>query len=322
MLPKNYENFIKELTLDDAYNPPIKIRIPSLNSTSSWNKAHLLKRTGFGKLQNSSPSKILVTDLALIDFLTEMARVANIPYCFPQNNMWGPEMTRSQWEKRKNILSKQESKYGGRVDSKFCTAPADPNLQYVIIKVMTLATTVSGSKMKLIFTGHGIGGAYAFNTALTILTLEKAGLLTTYQFNRKFEMQVITFGQPRLGNNKFVEMIHKEKNQVKIYRVTNGNDYVSQFPKKTKDNKQYWHIDTEYWIPGIEDCDCGSMAGQKNENGLYRVYQCPGYFPNGQKQFGENLECNAGTDGSSNFAHFGPWFGTTFGNCQHFLPVK
>ncbi|KAG9299145.1 hypothetical protein G9A89_020458 [Geosiphon pyriformis] len=149
-----------------------------------------------------------------------MPRVANTPYCFPQNNMWGPEMTRSQWEKRKNILSKEESKYGGIVDPKLFTAVADPKLQYVILKVMTLAKTVFGSKMKLIFTGHGIGGAYALNAALTILTLEKAGLLTTSQFNRKFEMQ----------------------DQLKIYRVTNGNDYVSQFPKKTKDDKQYWLV--------------------------------------------------------------------------------
>ncbi|KAG9305341.1 hypothetical protein G9A89_007836 [Geosiphon pyriformis] len=246
-----------------------------------------------------------------------MARVANIPYCFPQINRKGREMTRFQWEKRKNILFKTEVKKRGQMDSKFFRVPSHPEIKYAIGRVMTLAKTMSGSKIKLIFTGHGIGGTYALSAAFYI----SSGLVEGYPFGRKFEIQVITFGQPRMGDSKFVEKVHRE-NLVEIYRVTNRNDYVSQFPKKSIDNVQYWHTDTEYWITGIEDCDCGSMAGQKIGNGLYKVYQCPGYSPNGQKQFGENLECNAGTDGSSSVAHFGPWFGTTFGNCQQFFPAK
>ncbi|KAG9292341.1 hypothetical protein G9A89_015211 [Geosiphon pyriformis] len=270
-----------------------------------------------------------------------MARVANIPYCFPQNNTEGDvflddkkeyiighfrgrcqEMTRLQWEKRQNILYKKESVTGARLDGKLCHSTNDPTTHYVIEKVITLSQKVSGSKIKLIFTGHGIGGAYALNMALSISLLQKRGILNKFQLNRKIETQVITFGQPRMGNSKFVELVQRQNNNIKIYRVTNGNDYVSQLPKKSKDDIQYWHTDTEYWIPGSEDCDCGSIGEKKKDDDLYRVYQCPSYFPKSQKRFGENLECNAGTDGSSNLAHYGPWFGTTFGNCQNFFPVK
>ncbi|KAG9299865.1 hypothetical protein G9A89_002872 [Geosiphon pyriformis] len=250
-----------------------------------------------------------------------MARVANIPYCFPRNGSNGSEMTRSQWEKRKNFLNKKETITGGPVDSKFLV---DENRIPIFKEIMALGEKISGQKARLIFTGHGTGGAYAVLMAFSVATFEMAGGFKMFQWP-SLTIEVITFGQPRIGNSKNAEMIYKRKNRVKIYRVTNGNDYVSQFPKISNDGIQYWHTETEYWIPGIEDCDCSSITGEKDKNGLYKVYECPGFFPNAQKKFGENMDCNLGKDPGqnrlSNAAHFGPWFGTTFGDCQHFYPT-
>ena len=75
-----------------------------------------------------------------------------------------------------------------------------------------------------IFIGHSLGGALA-----TIASFYYANYATKYTF--KSEPILITFGQPRVGNQLFAEYLTNNINQ--IYRIVRPKDPVTQIPLYT-----------------------------------------------------------------------------------------
>ncbi|KAG9293385.1 hypothetical protein G9A89_003822 [Geosiphon pyriformis] len=160
---------------------------------------------------------------------------------------------------------------------------------------------------KIYFTGHGIGGAYAVIAAMAVLDspLESNGVKLP-------EVIVVTFGQPRIGGIIFAEEINKLN--LKIFRVTNGSDYVSRL---YLDNLHYIHHETEYWINNL-GCDCPMSVDGFGEAKNFKVYKCTGAIDGFNA--GENPKCNkrqfAVSNEEAERAHLGPYFGITMGNCR------
>ena len=74
---------------------------------------------------------------------------------------------------------------------------------------------------QLIFTGHSLGAAMAAATCLFALDQS----LISKELNHPF---IVTFGQPRTGNDKFALTLMKESEL--IYRVTNKGDCILEIP--------------------------------------------------------------------------------------------
>ncbi|XAR57122.1 Triacylglycerol lipase [Bertholletia excelsa] len=91
--------------------------------------------------------------------------------------------------------------------------------------------------LDIMVTGHSMGGAMAAFCGLDLKVNHEAG-----------NVQVVTFGQPRIGNSVFVSYYHQfVPNTV---RITNEHDivphlppYYSYFPQKT-----YHHFPREVWL--------------------------------------------------------------------------
>ncbi|KAG9306425.1 hypothetical protein G9A89_003535 [Geosiphon pyriformis] len=174
------------------------------------------------------------------------------------------------------------------------------------------------------FTGFGIGAVIAVFAAL--------------EYKRKYEettITLITFGQPRIGNEHFAYYI--ERIFDKSWRVINGDDWVPNFPidgnnrfqlkekmypekrRKKFPRVLYKHFRREFWIE--PPCDCSSP----------KIYAC--YHT---ASLDENKDCNARNnflysksrgcswldglkyyrDSHPDDQHFGPYFQhTMFQNC-------
>jgi len=81
---------------------------------------------------------------------------------------------------------------------------------------------------KVIVTGHSLGGAIA---TLAAAELAKSG----------YNVDLITFGSPRVGNNLFAEYVNDLVSSSN-YRVTYKNDVVTVNPPQAR---AYWHVGTE-----------------------------------------------------------------------------
>ncbi|XP_073123627.1 lipase-like [Henckelia pumila] len=93
---------------------------------------------------------------------------------------------------------------------------------------------------KIMVTGHSMGGAMA----------AFCGLDLQLSFGEQ-DIQVMTFGQPRIGNAAFAE--YYSKVVPNTFRITNGHDivphlppYYRHFPQKT-----YHHFQREVWLYNI-----------------------------------------------------------------------
>ncbi|XP_020100904.1 lipase-like isoform X2 [Ananas comosus] len=118
----------------------------------------------------------------------------------------------------------------------FYSAYHNTTLRPEIINAVQSAMKLHGD-VRIIVTGHSMGGALAAFCALD--------LTVNYGIQ---DIQVMTFGQPRVGNAAFASYFHKKVPQA--VRVTNGNDivphlppYYSYFPEKT-----YHHFPREVWL--------------------------------------------------------------------------
>ncbi|KAG9304568.1 hypothetical protein G9A89_020132 [Geosiphon pyriformis] len=97
------------------------------------------------------------------------------------------------------------------------------------------------------FTGHGEGGALE----LRRLTPDR-------------QIHVTTFGEPRFGNVNLAEYIDKRLG-FNIDRVTHADDPIPLFF-----GDLYSHHNTEYWIPGWNECQCSYSDNLSN----IEVYKC------------------------------------------------
>lgn len=105
-------------------------------------------------------------------------------------------------------------------------------------------------KAKVVITGHSLGGALA--------TIYIGHIFKRWQQLYKDRIELITFGSPRVGNDKFAAAINLSIGKHNIYRVVYDNDPVSHVPLvsmgfihvgdgrhyKMKDDRSFTKIDT------------------------------------------------------------------------------
>ncbi|KAG9287315.1 hypothetical protein G9A89_008946 [Geosiphon pyriformis] len=155
------------------------------------------------------------------------------------------------------------------------------------------------------FVGHGVGGVYALLAGLFL----QQKILKFSKYWHYSHLSVVTFGQPRVGLRSFAQLVNTV---LKVYRVTNASDNVPHYPQ-TK--YKYIHTEKEYWLEP-RDCNCWI-----SDNGIIfgesQLYECSGVDEFADLK--ENPECNVNQvekEKESEKAHFGPYFGITFGVCD------
>ncbi|KAG9307109.1 hypothetical protein G9A89_016937 [Geosiphon pyriformis] len=136
------------------------------------------------------------------------------------------------------------------------------------------------------FIGHRLGGAFAVLAALAFLAKYPDQIIVVY-----------TYGQPRIGNQKFVgfinQLIHMKKLQV--LRATRPDDPIIDWPKMNfSASLSYTHCPTEYWYDEEND----------------RSYQC-----RSQDGFKENSNCAASNIYNPNKKDGKVYFGVLMGTC-------
>ncbi|KAI8086602.1 lipase [Halteromyces radiatus] len=107
-------------------------------------------------------------------------------------------------------------------------------IQKQVLSVMTDQLT-KYPKYRVTVTGHSLGGAYATLAALDLYQRDK-------RFNPK-NMNIITFGEPRVGNPAFAAYGVSTKLEKK--RVVHNRDVVSHLPLM---KMGYLHFGTEHWL--------------------------------------------------------------------------
>ncbi|KAG9300142.1 hypothetical protein G9A89_010552 [Geosiphon pyriformis] len=145
------------------------------------------------------------------------------------------------------------------------------------------ANDISYRQHVFIFTGHGNGAALIFKREWP-----------------KRQMNLVTYGAPRIGNNFFVNEL---QDPMKSFRFTIGNDYVPLF----FGHKYLRHFPFEIWIPTNNGCDC--FAPDDKE--IPEIHLCA------KPIFGyENKDCNLQFEKPPGqlpermtTAHIGPYFG-------------
>ncbi|KAG9288588.1 hypothetical protein G9A89_008460 [Geosiphon pyriformis] len=279
---------------------------------------------GFEKPRKVPLPKRLVKEYRTLRHFKQMAHMANEVYCIREKddiigkNFIGPEMSKSQMENTKFKLGKLHPEANiFKIDSNWWKSWPEDCFAFLngrIEKAMKIIKTGrEGNKLiNVLLIGHGIGGFYAQLTGLFVTKLPG--------FNENVYITVITFGSPRSGDSQYAARFHRIPN-LKVHRITHTNDYFPHFPKKSTDGKLYMHPGTEYWISDM-NCDCEDPdASRLVREGYGIVYQCPGFSQQDKQKYGENPGCNLGTDGKGTRAHFGPYFGVTFGNCENYYPI-
>ncbi|KAG9284949.1 hypothetical protein G9A89_009759 [Geosiphon pyriformis] len=280
---------------------------------------------GFEKKRKVPLPKTLVKEYRILQLFKDMAYMVNELYCTRENSdiigrgfigtiIPRPEVIKSQMEKTKftlfnlipEISTIKIDSYWWRSWPDNCFKLFDGRIKRAL---RILGETNPNKPINIILTGHGIGGFYA----------EIYGLLLTAdpKYNRNVFLTIITFGSPRPGNSQLAAEVQKRlKIGLRVYRITHANDFLPHFPKKSINGESYMHAGTEYWIPG-RDCNCEDPdADRILLEGYDIIYECPGFSPQDKQKYGENPGCNLGTDGGGTTAHFGPYFGETFGSCE------
>ncbi|KAG9306406.1 hypothetical protein G9A89_018289 [Geosiphon pyriformis] len=194
-------------------------------------------------------------------------------------------MTKWEWSQRENSYAYlNNNEEFGKVDAKFYI-----DFINVWIKIYDKMRAFVKQSNKISVVGHGSAGVWAVLAALKLKEYEKLS---------KENISVYTYGAPRMGDRTFAKYLKKQS--LVIYRITNHDDYVPQFPARTGETG-YLHHETEYWIS--PSCDCYTMD----------VFECHGQWI-GDKENGyrdESEECSSlitNVRGEAELTHFGPYF--------------
>ncbi|KAG9289598.1 hypothetical protein G9A89_014333 [Geosiphon pyriformis] len=170
------------------------------------------------------------------------------------------------------------------------------------------------NKKYFTFTGFGRAGITAVYAALDFAS------------EHAVKPTVVTFGQPKMGNMKFVEFV---TTQITLYRVTYRDDFTPSVPTYGYDIDtkaiDYSQLSGEYWIPFQDQCECAPLF-TKTSN-----LEPPIKFPSVYKCFevgtlNVNPNCNEGRTKrrrkenrgmkkKDTDDHFGPYFGYMMGKC-------
>ncbi|KAG9298139.1 hypothetical protein G9A89_002576 [Geosiphon pyriformis] len=134
------------------------------------------------------------------------------------------------------------------------------------------------------FTGHGEGAVFAVFSALA-LRIRKPRL----------RIFVVTFGEPRIGNQAFARFVNK---RLEVWRVTYADDYVPLF------FRDHAHEMMEFWIPRKSNCDCVDIDPKKISETVYvcQGMRFEGEHPDCINRFSRNIP-------EESSAHWGPYFG-------------
>ncbi|CEF68465.1 Lipase, class 3 family-containing protein [Strongyloides ratti] len=98
---------------------------------------------------------------------------------------------------------------------KYYKSVADDVFNKFIVKNINAAP----QNMKYIITGHSLGGALAVMTALKLVVTLTA---------KPEDIQVITFGEPRIGDYQFAEFV--QGNLPTLFRLVHNKDIIPHFP--------------------------------------------------------------------------------------------
>ncbi|KAG9297513.1 hypothetical protein G9A89_001453 [Geosiphon pyriformis] len=308
------------------------------------------------------PKKLIIglSNYDEIEKLNLIATASNVPYCNPRNLIGehinlqnkitadimeesqtktiiayfkGPDFTKTQWQARKNklvtfsVTGMKENRLV-KVDQEWfndASAMLNPLLSLVYNAI------VRNGYKKILFSGHGVGGAYATITGLlyAIVNLLRMVKFPINLLDGSVDFSIGTLGQPRVGNIMFARMMNEI---VKVRRITRYDDYFPHFPPIENQSTIMQHHEREIWI-GPDDCDCSQNTNEAlwdcrklEENKEKRLAKLQQFIQEkfwipGDDLAMENKVCNAGqpiTD-SSRDNHFGPYFGLTMGDCKNFF---
>ncbi|KAG9302490.1 hypothetical protein G9A89_007194 [Geosiphon pyriformis] len=160
---------------------------------------------------------------------------------------------------------------------------------------------------QIVFVGHAFGGAVA-----AIVGLYFAYWIQSIKLNLKvLTFGVISFGAPRIGDEKFNEISNK---MVPHARYTFENDHVPHFPLRVKG---YKHSGFEIWIKA-PDCDCLPKDSSVEYYDCNSRIESPSWTTITNFNPEENPNCNAGrsiADIPNDHFHNGPYFGQIMGDC-------
>ncbi|KAG9286637.1 hypothetical protein G9A89_005405 [Geosiphon pyriformis] len=237
------------------------------------------------------------------------------------------KLTKQEWSSRNPTLVKPEFKnirylFGAneRVDSQLLE---EVNLIFPQLKIIIRDLLNHPSKLRIdeiVFSGHGLGGAYASIAALQWLIekhiIIKKSIWPEINF-LTFSQRIVTFGAPRVANKEFSLTLNK---LIYHYRITHGNDHVPHFPMASMGWK---HFGIEIWIEPSNTCDCPEDQNTYwdcNHSKLRTIRDwVTGKYPD------ENKECNAGQridEVPNQFFHYGPYCEIEMGNCKSFEGFK
>ncbi|KAG9305380.1 hypothetical protein G9A89_011513 [Geosiphon pyriformis] len=157
------------------------------------------------------------------------------------------------------------------------------------------------------------------NRFFTFTGFGRAGIMAVYaalKFAHTYNTipTVITFGKPLMGNMKFAEFV---ESQIDHYRITYRDDFTPNVPPKAISHKKvvkYVPLESEYWIPFQDECECSSSESDETIK-FPALYKC---FTIGILE--QHPQCNADwlirrkkahryVKYPQNDDHYGPYFG-------------
>ncbi|KAG9288592.1 hypothetical protein G9A89_008464, partial [Geosiphon pyriformis] len=118
------------------------------------------------------------------------------------------------------------------------------------------------------------------------------GSLSVPNFKPK-TIQILTYGQPRVGNKGFAQYVNQEIPN--LYRVINGKDTVANSPSRCSTG--WVHHEKEYWI------DPNSK----------KTYSCAGAFDGSGSFVDESQKCLNAPGQYNSALNAGPYFSITMG---------
>ncbi|KAG9286607.1 hypothetical protein G9A89_005375 [Geosiphon pyriformis] len=175
-------------------------------------------------------------------------------------------------------------------------------------------------KDRLRFVGHGVGGVldlryftfFSIPFFIPVYAIFAALVLLSQRY--QYEIEVYTYGQPRMGNIAFANYVNRMLPS-SIYRITYSNDPIPKLPIPTVENGLSHH-QREYWISPITHCDC--------LNSNFIVFECIGAVDVFQ-HISESPDCNAATENDfipTLNPHLGPYFGHLMSQCPPMILKK